>query len=355
MLQRVVIMVHLLVQTMLSAHGKRHGIARPARNSHRCGRVDQLADRPDGIRQVAGSTPVASTNPPLNPRASLPIKCTGMASCQCPQCKHRDAAPALGLAIEALIKAKASANLRPSYIRSLRQYLDQFGRWRCVETNLADITVDDLDAWFAERDEAPSSRASNIGRLSSLFSFAVRRRWIPHNPCDALERPRLDARTPRILTPEEARLMLETCRARWPRFVPALALMLFVGVRPFEVQRLSWSAIDLDAATIRIDGAASKVRGRRIARIPPNACAWLRIGGDIPCRSHRRHVRRIASVLGWWEQDCLRHAAASYALHTEQDAGKVATALGNSVSILLRHYAGLVSPAAARDFWSILP
>jgi hypothetical protein len=54
-------------------------------------------------------------------------------------------------------------------------------------------------------------------------------------------------------------------------------------------------------------------------------------------------------------QDLFRHTAASYLLALHGDAGKVATMLGNSSSVLLRHYHEPVNKADCDRFWSITP
>jgi hypothetical protein len=66
------------------------------------------------------------------------------------------------------------AGLRPKYVESLRQYLAQFARGR-ENRDIAEIKLADLEKWFAGREEAFSTQASNMGRLSALFAFHVRR------------------------------------------------------------------------------------------------------------------------------------------------------------------------------------
>ena len=78
----------------------------------------------------------------------------------------------LGQAIEFLLAAKRAANFRPRYIDSLRLYLSQFARGR-EDLPLSHFTVEAVERWFAERSEALTTRASNAGRLSALFSFAL--------------------------------------------------------------------------------------------------------------------------------------------------------------------------------------
>ena len=110
----------------------------------------------------------------------------------------------LHTAIDEVIQAKTQAKRRQRYVDSLRAYLDKFAQGR--EDLPADrITATDLEQWFAHRKEAAPTQASNLGRLSALFSFCVRKGYCSKNPCDSVERVSADRRPPPILSAEEAR------------------------------------------------------------------------------------------------------------------------------------------------------
>ena len=66
-------------------------------------------------------------------------------------------------------------------------------------------------------------------------------------------------------------------------------------------------------------------------------------------------LRLLQHALGWpkWKQDVTRHSAATYMLATS--AAAVATSLGNSETILKRHYLALVTRAQAEAFWAVQP
>lgn len=270
--------------------------------------------------------------------------------------------PTLSEAIASLLESKTRLNFRPRYITSLRRYLTQFARERETEL-VSTITVCTLENWFAVRNEAPSSMLSNLGRLSALFSFCWRRGWIESNPCDRLERPRIDEKVPQILTLAQVEDILEHTAERAPAHLGWLVLSIFAGIRPDETLRLSWNDISLDTAVVTVDASASKVRRRRIVTLSENAVEWLRfaqeLGAVMPVRPQRRkrwlHHLRARLQFETWPTDALRHTSASFMLSQSGDAGKVATQLGNSVGILWRNYKELVSREDATRFWSLLP
>ena len=264
----------------------------------------------------------------------------------------------LGKAIDALLAAKAAANRRPGYVTSLRLYLRAFARGR-ENVSLAGIGLREVEAWFAGRNESLSSQASNRFRLSALFSFSIRRGWIHENPCRRLEAICIERKPPMIFTVAQCRAALHFARRKFPRFLSWLVLALFAGVRPQELDRLTWRDVDLPGAKVTVAAAMSKVHRRRVTPLAPAAVAWLKFGGRLPLPpvSRRRYLRRTRKHLGFsaWPTDVLRHTAASMMLEREQDAGKVALWLGNSPKILLSHYHQIVSADECRKFWRLFP
>ena len=273
---------------------------------------------------------------------------------------RRLSSPTLSSACADLLSAKERSGLRPAYLTSLRQYLAQFIRGR-ESAPPRSITHDDIEDWFAGRNESNGTRASNLGRLSALFSFAVRRGWVDSNPCDRVERVRVEHKPPEVLTVDECRTILNITWTRWPKAVAWLVLGLFCGIRPAEVQRLTWADVKTDRGVVIVDSAASKTHRRRIVDIAPNAVEWLRAVPDaqlpLTAITARRVKRRLAHALGWsgWPQDVLRHTCASMMLARDQDAGRVAMQLGNSERTLLTHYHELTSREDAVAFWSMRP
>ncbi|NBV25466.1 MAG: hypothetical protein EBS05_26590 [Proteobacteria bacterium] len=265
-------------------------------------------------------------------------------------------------AIDELIAVKTRDGFRPKYVTSLRQYLNMFARGR-ESMLIGEVDQKCVEAFYAGRNEAPGTRASNLGRIASLLAFAERRRWIPENFVRRMDKKRIDHKAPRILTPDEAAKLLRECRRRSPTLLPSLALGMFAGIRPDELKRLDWSNVNLTDATVRIDEHVSKIRRRRWVNLQPVCVEWLRLHleprGPVGLCSitERRHRRKLRGVMGWknWPQDVLRHTAASYSLAVVKDAGKVAMQLGNSPGILLKHYHNLVTDADAERFWKLTP
>lgn len=279
----------------------------------------------------------------------------------CSRCRYSrfNSGPRLTDAIAIFLLAKQQANKRPLYIVSLRQYLTAFALF-FGNKSISAFAPQCIDTWFRCRTEAASTRASNIGRLSALFSYAVRQDWIGANPVAKVERVTVDRKSPQILSPDQTSQMLTAARTATPELIPAIILQVFMGVRPAEVQRLRWSAIREKVVVIGSD--VSKVRLRRTVPISDTARTWLASciqeppPSPVAPLSFRRRMGRLKKRLPFgWTQDLLRHTAASYLLAKEQDAAKVALWLGNSPKILLNHYHATVSDDEMRRFWELRP
>jgi site-specific recombinase XerD len=242
----------------------------------------------------------------------------------------------LGDAIKELIRAKIQSGRRARYIQGLRIYLNQFSRGR-ESMPLRSVDIDVLEAWFLIRNEKPNSKRSNMGRLSALFAFAIRRGWINANPCHRLEKPFVDQNAPRIMTIEQCQKALCWARDVKPQFLAWFSLALLVGLRPdAEADKVRWENIDLVNKRLTISGASTKVRQHRIVDLSMTpAVPWLERSKelksplDLCAKARRRYLRMLRDYLGEWPQDWCRHSAASYLLQHHQDAGKVAMLLGN--------------------------
>jgi|ERR1044071_2885087 integrase len=285
---------------------------------------------------------------------------------------------ALAAALSECIQAKRAAGRRDRYIAGLESYLQAFIKGR-ESKHVHEITPSDIETWFVSRGECNGTKASNLGRLSALFGLCVRRGYCPANPCDAIERVKLERNSPEILSVEDCRRLLDVCLAQRPNFLAYIVLGLFAGVRPEECEKLDWSAVDLEQGRVVIDASTSKVRRRRITELSDNAVAWLRLAPNktglvVPWKTDRRKriVRQLRNATaerefhgpkGWtvlresvpWCQDILRHTAASHLMARDKDAARVADQLGNSPRVLLTNYRALVTPEETAKFWALRP
>jgi integrase len=287
----------------------------------------------------------------------------------------------LGRAVVECLKDKKQRGVRPRYLETLRDILRRFIKGRS-KVPVARITFRECEEWIDLPSKhggkpAAETRRGRQSKLATFFSWCQQRRLVAENPIDRLGRIAVEQRPPIILTPDQVDKALRWVKA-WKDFRPYLVLGLFCGIRPDELQRLSWDNVDLQRGLVTVDAATSKVRRRRIvpiaerARVMLTAVQRLKSAGRVMTSAVqrastlqsgpiwagkkttlRRRKRQLAKALGFahWPADLLRHTAASYLMARDKDAGKVADMLGNSAGVLLTRYRELVSPEASALFW----
>jgi integrase len=260
-------------------------------------------------------------------------------------------------AINQLRIAKLASNRRPVYVKELVRCLKQFAKESKTES-LSSVTASQIETYLASHPFCPATRKAAIARISTLFEFGKRRRWLQVNPCDEIEKPIIEWVTPHVFTPEECETLLRKCQTESPTRLAYLVLCLLVGCRPTEAMVITQENIKGD--TLRV--VISKVRARRIVNLMPSALAWLTYAmpfANLPMTDpqRRRCHRYFRRVLGLpaWKQDSLRHTAASYLLAAKPDAQWVSMQLGHSPAVLFRNYRSIVTKEEADRFWSILP
>lgn len=263
-------------------------------------------------------------------------------------------------AVRQLLGAKRAANRRPKTLVSMGVQLRHFTSF-CH--GLGVTTVNGITRQVVEQymggSKSPVDANNRLRRVSVLCSFAVRRDWLPANPCSRVEAPTIDRKPPAIWSVKQCKLALETVH-KCHR--PMMVLGLFVGLRPAEVERLDWSNVRLDATppVVVVDTAASKIRQRRIVPLQQAAVAWLRLDalqtGPICCPQSSTRMRMNARRAGLQcTPDVLRHTYASMRYASGIAAAQLSQEMGNSEAVLMRHYREIVSADEAGAFFALRP
>lgn len=115
----------------------------------------------------------------------------------------------------------------------------------------------------ANRRNGLSARTVQLatGVLKSACAWAVQAEILGRNPTTGVRRPRSETKPMKVWTNDDARRFLEATRE--DRLAFAWALLLARGLRRGELAGLKWSAIDLDAGTLRIETTRTVVEGKQ--------------------------------------------------------------------------------------------
>lgn len=197
--------------------------------------------------------------------------------------------------------------------------------------------------------------------LHGVFEYCRRQEWCLVNPVSSLAPPVLQEHEIVPLSWDSIRRLLRIVRLR--RYRPcmaALGLMLWAGVRPIEVTRLSWADIDWEESVVAMRPVHSKTGGIRHIEMRPVLRRWLcesGVGeGDICPPNWERRWRSVRKAAGLipWQQDVLRHTFASYHAKHFHDFLRLQEDMGHRSAALLRtRYLSMrgVTAAHAALFW----
>lgn len=144
----------------------------------------------------------------------------------------------------ALVKLKQPANVR---------YWWSAYRERWADIEVEHITQIDVQDWVDElATKSPSAAARAVNQMAAIINWGIRRKQIHIvNPCQGVERPRLQPRD-RFLSPSELEA-LKAALAKEPQiYQDFFWLCLLTGARRGNVLAMEWSEIDTTLATWRI-------------------------------------------------------------------------------------------------------
>ncbi len=264
---------------------------------------------------------------------------------------------------------KLALNKRPKYVAELKRCAQVFGRAGHADKDASHIMQDDVERWLHGKGWSPKSRVAYLINLATVFSWGVEKGHVSINPCAKIQRPTIDDHPPGILTvPECARLLSAALATDSPtlkrgkklQLLGYVSICLFAGVRPEEVQRMTWNEIHLEDQYLEVSALKSKTRRRRIVTISQALAAWLSEvtvpqGKIAPVNTVKRlrALRKLAGI-EVWPHDVLRHSFASYHLAQHESAERTALQMGHAgTQMLFAHYRELVRPKDAAAFWAL--
>lgn len=257
------------------------------------------------------------------------------------------------------IAAKKSAGLRPRYVKTLAASINRFLINR-REKLIADITPAEILAYISSNGWGPSTMRSYLVDVRTLFAFALKRKYVRENPALAVDLPKVEENPPGILTPKEARAILDACIDHAPDALPVIVLLLFGGLRRSEAEQLDWSEISDEFVEVKAHKA--KTRQRRLVPVSSQLAAWLKtareIDGKLPPINYADKLKLVlekSKLRADWSQNALRHSFASYFFAQTKNENETAQRMGNSPQMIFQHYREMVRPAAAEEYFAIMP
>ncbi len=257
--------------------------------------------------------------------------------------------------------------LRQQTISGIRKHANQFAK-HFANFRVGTVTLKDLEAVedsLTKEDGTPlnqQTRRNYVNYLRQFFNWCIRKEYTDKNPADNIQIT-VPPKEPTFLTVAQCQQLLELVQSDTHRpLVGFITSCLFAGLRPAEAERLSWNEIEFDHDSIVITADITKTkRGRRV-EIPKNLKQWLE-GLDktqdlIPANMKRRIAafrNEVSKTITRWTPDVLRHTYATFWLSKHNNRAKLAELMGNTESIIGKHYLRHPNKVDTATFWSLVP
>lgn len=252
---------------------------------------------------------------------------------------------------------KAREDLRASTLRDLRHFVRRILRTEGAAT-LPLRSIGTAQCRRILNEAFGRSKSSYVkGRviLHSIFAHGIRQEWCDSNPVSRIEVPSIKEKPITPLTVQEVTQLRVTCEQETHRAMRfSLHLMLYCGIRPTEVKRLTTSDICWDDHLIIIRPQASKTGGGRA--VPLRGHNNLHPADCIIPRNWQtrwKHLRRAAGFTRWVPDIC-RHTFASYHAAHYRNLPELQLEMGHRDSTLLRsRYMAPTRRSDAALFWQL--
>ena len=258
-----------------------------------------------------------------------------------------------------MVEAKRRDGASEAYLEDLNKRLPHITA--ALSGPIMQITRPKIEEWLRSLTVSPRSRNNFRNVTVTLWRFAKQAGYLPRDratEADGLPRAKVIGDQIEIFRPADFIKLISKADAD---LIPFLAIGAFTGLRHAELLRLDWEDVRFAQGFVEVTARKAKTAQRRLVPIQPNLAAWLatyreRTGQVCPWIRIGRTASALAKEHGIdWPNNGLRHSYASYRLAQCQDAAKVALEMGNTPTMIFRHYRELVMPQDATAWWNIFP
>jgi hypothetical protein len=294
--------------------------------------------------------------------------------------------------------AQLLAGTGERYANEVEGVYNRFGKGR-EEQPIHEIPASDLQTWLdTERDPrtnelwSRSTKRTQQGRFSALWEHAKRKQWASFNICERLTKIGKIQLDTRIYENDIVMNIMAGAMSNelTQQIIAPLSLGFWGCMRPEEVESkkaikankpgeppFGWDCIDLNdpgtttlphggvvkhVGTIDLRAWIAKTGDLRVVRLQPTAVAWLvfakELKNPLPPVNERRLVDMVCELIGLdeWIRDGLRKCCATHLRAIYKNDYDVIKDMGNSVKVLLEHYAALrIAEKVSFDYFDITP
>lgn len=258
--------------------------------------------------------------------------------------------------VKEMMVFKEQDNLSDRWLESLEVRLKKFCQ-TFGAVNVDTLTSRQIDEWLRQVAAGARNRNNYRCTISTLFSFAKRRKYLPRD-WHELEGAPKTKETPgeiKIFTPDEMRQMIDT--ATTLNVKTLLYFGGFAGMRTSEITRQDWSKVG--GEFIEIMGQKGRTASRRLSPVLPVLSRLIKPirkpEGRVNTILDMNHVpSQIVDASGVaWRANGLRHSYISYRVAMTKNTAQVALECGTSEKKIFSNYRALVTESDAREWFQV--
>jgi integrase len=253
---------------------------------------------------------------------------------------------------------KREGEVGPLHLRDLRNRLGRFAD--TFNIPICKVRPEDIRDYVLQQDVSLRTRHNLRTTLTTFFNYARAEGYLPadHRGVPFPAKRRRTKLNVQVFTPDEITAILGAADVN--EAVP-VALTAFAGIRAEEVKLLECRHIDFAQGHIEVPGEVDKNELRRIVPLSNNLAAWLQHlrGASGPVSQYTNlanlYARLSARSGVSWKRNALRHSFISFRVALTKNIPQVAYEAGNSPEMIQRHYLKVVTEAAAKQWFAVLP
>lgn len=256
-------------------------------------------------------------------------------------------------------RARTQSECRGMLLRLIREVPE------LAKTKMRSITAEMCRGMIEQVFDTAAMRVKARRILHSLFETAILNGWCNDNPVTNVQfDPAVEA-TVSILTLRQVERLLRTLALpEHACCAAAVGLMMWAGIRPEEVARLTWAELDLQERVAYLNPRHTKTGGARQVTLHAPLLRLLRAlaknaepAQRITPPNWTRRWKRLRRAAGFarWQPDTLRHTFASYHMKHFKDPTQLQWEMGHrSLEHLRSRYLNLkgLTAADAKQFWA---
>lgn len=236
---------------------------------------------------------------------------------------------------------------------------------------ISEVTTDSLRTylhWLDRKGEKPASLARKLACLRSFYRFHIREGTIEKNPAEDIRSPKLPKTLPRVLTKDDANILMEFPVGQTPlslRDRAILETLYSTGARVSEAVALNLADLNRSDGLVHLRGKGRKERIVPVGDVALQAIHTYRAslkraaaddrpatplflnhrGGRLTARSVARLVARYSSGLagGAISPHALRHSYATHLLDEGADLRSIQEMLGHASLSTTQKYTHLAT------------